>query len=352
MGKKKNKGKKSLTVAPFVDEYARAESEDAREERLANLSSDATVDAIPAASSASTAVEPEPESQAGIDHYDRCAASGMSKPERLVPTPPETEMSWEEVDAYLTGTGAAGKGHHLLVRGDNASSADHAHWDSRISTVPELKTLEITGTSLCTLPAHALGALAELCELRLPNNALLELPDVLLSAGAGLPLLQVIDVSSNRLRSLPSSIVRLPKLQVINAAANELVYLPDLSCLAALKTLNITRNAVAALPAHLPPTLSVLLAAENKLKELPAALGLCATLSELDVSKNLLSALPPTLADCVKLKSLRCADQNGIKCAWIDRKLGKLLQQEGKVKPILNHLRYGTARAFFRTVAF
>lgn len=348
MGKKKNKGKKSLTVAPFVDEYAQSESENAREDRLANLSSDAGVDAI---LDASTVVEPEPESQGAIGTNDESAASVMSEPERLVPMPPEIEVLWKEVDEYLTVTGAGGKGQQLLVRGDNASSAERTHWDSRISTAPaaavRLKTLEITGTRLCTLPPHALGTMAELRELRLPNNALLELPDVLLSAGVGLPLLQVIDVSSNRLRSLPNSIVRLPKLQVLNATANELSNLPDLSCLAALKTLNITRNAIAALPAQLPPTLSVLLASDNQLEELPPALGLCATLSELDVSANLLVTLPQALADCIKLKSLRCAGQ---KRAWTDRKLGKLLQQEGKIKPILNHLRCGRHRESFRCI--
>ena len=336
MGKKKNKGKKSLTVEPFEDEYAATQqAEDAREGRLASMSSDTLVTIH-----ASCSAEPEPESQvAGIDS---AVARSISEPEQVVPKPPETEVLWEEVDEYLAVTGAGGKGHHLLIRGENASSADHTHWDSRISTAPtaasELKTLEITGTMLCTLPPHALGAMTELCELRLPNNELLELPDVLFSAGAGLPLLQVIYVSSNRLRSLPSSIVRLSKLHVLNAAANELGHLPDLSCLAALKTLNITRNAIATLPAQLPPTLSVLLASNNQLEELPPALGLCSTLSEVDVSMNLLATLPPALADCVKLKSLRCAGQ---KRPWIDRKLGKLLQQEGKIKPVLNYLRYG-----------
>lgn len=323
MGKKKNK-KKSLTVEPFVaDEYTHTQvAQAAREQRLTDLGP--------------CAPEPEP------DIHPPDASTSASEPaeEGRVPLkPPETEVPWEDVDTYLTATGAGGHGQKLLVRGGRGTaSADHcAHWDGRISAASALQALEVTGTALRTLPAHALGALRELRELRLPNNALFELPDVLFSAGAGLPQLQVIDISSNRLRALPGSIVRLERLLVLNAAANELGDLPDLSCLAVLKTLNVAQNAIAALPAQLPITLSALLAADNQLEELPPALGLCTTLSELDVSSNMLAALPTQLADCVRLKSLRCSGQ---KAAWIDRKLGKLLQQDGKIKPILNHLRY------------
>ena len=332
MGKKKHKNK-SLTVEPFVtDQHMYTQvAQAAREQRLTDLS--------PCASDELSTVqvaEPEP----AVDSLHHNTSTSIKDPEEG-PVPletSETEVPWEDVDIYLTATGASGghKGKKLLVRG-NTAAADCAHWDSRISTASELHALEVTGTALRTLPAHALGALGELRELRLPNNALLELPDVLFSSGAGLPLLQVIDVSSNQLRALPASIVRLEKLLVLNAAANELGDLPDLSCLPVLKTLNVAQNAIAALPAQLPTTLSVLLAADNQLKELPAALGLCTALSELDVSSNMLAGLPTELADCVRLKSLRCQDQ---KAAWVDRKLGKLLQQEGKIKPILNHLRY------------
>lgn len=332
MGKRKNKNK-NLVVEPFVDDYTQAE--DAREQRLLDLSS--------------VEVEPEPEAQP--DSFQATTSAG--EPEHVVPKTSVTERPWKEVDDYLGVTASGGKGQQLLVRGEgDHSSAGYVQWDSRITTAPaatsQLKTLEITATPLCTLPSHALGPMAELRELRLPNNALLDLPDMLFSAGAGLPQLQVIDISSNRLRSLPSSIVRLPNLQVLNVSSNEIVELPDLSCLAAFKTLNVTQNAISALPMQLPTSISVLLAANNQLAKLPSLAG-CMALSELDVRANVLTALPPTLADCAKLKSLRCSGQAG---GWADRKLGKLLQQEGKLKPILNHLRYSSSAVFHCNAAF
>ena len=199
MGKKK--GKKKLTAEPWAGPgYLDAEA--AQEQRLEQLGSGEP--------------EPEPEPVAACGSAGASASAG----ERELPHRPEPELPWEEVDAYLEAAAAGGKAQQLAVR--SQSGVEYVHLD--------------------------LGALADLKELRLPNNALLELPASLFGAGAGLPQLQVIDLSSNRLRSLPSSIVRLPKLQVLNVAANELTALPDVGCLAALKTLNLTNNQLTALP--------------------------------------------------------------------------------------------------------
>ena len=335
MGKKKNKkNKQSLTVEPWVDD-AQVEAERAQEQRLEQLSPSGGLEP-----------EPEPEPQPELRH-SVAGADG----ERAAAAP------WKEVDAYLEATArGGGKAQQLLVRGAEPAAAEYVHLDARIASARQLTTLEITATRLCTLPAGALGELVELRELRLSNNALLALPAALFSAGAGCPALQVLDVSSNRLRTLPSSLVRLPRLEVLNASANELAELPDLSCLPALKSLNVTRNRLRSLPEPLPSTVSSLLAAANELVQLPPSLGLCAALSELDVSENALTGLPAELADCGKLKALRCA---GSRHAWTDRKLGKLLQQdkrggggkEPKLKPILNHLRGGSRTAVRREAA-
>lgn len=82
-----------------------------------------------------------------------------------------------------------------------------------------------------------------------------------------------------------------PAAQVLNASFNKLASLPELGCLVALKTLNITSNGVADLPADLPSTLCTLLAPDNQLAALPPSVGLCAALAELDLAGNNLSTL-------------------------------------------------------------
>ena len=131
------------------------------------------------------------------------------------PPPPSRQPAptvlWEEVDTYLEDLDAGGKGKQLVVRGQ-AADETYAFVDTRVGLATDLATLEVTGTSICTLPPALLAALTGLLELRLPNNALAELPAVLF--GAGLPLLAVLDLSQNQLSALPPSVVRLPKLEV------------------------------------------------------------------------------------------------------------------------------------------
>jgi hypothetical protein len=310
MGKKKGK-KKGLAAEPWVEDPAYAEAEAAQEYRVEQLGGDPE--------------QPQPEPESNADDgstllYGAEGAAGSAAEQKLPPRP-ELELPWEELDAYLEAVASGSKAQQLLVRGQ--AGGEYTHLDSRVSTAVALAVLEITGTPLCTLPATALGGLAALKELRLPHNALLELPVSLFGAGAGLPQLQVIDLSRNRLRYLPSSVVRLPKLQVLNVASNQLSSLPEVGCLGALKTLNVTGNRLVALPEALPTTLSVLLAADNDLTSIPASVGLCSVLGELDISGNALTSLPSELSDCAKLKALRCA---GERQKWSDRKLAKLLQ--------------------------
>ena len=263
MGKKKGK-KKNLTAEPWAGpDYLEADA--AQEQRLKQLGGGGDLEP-----------EPEPErprspcgdGTAAAEGDEGAGAAGGSAGERELPWQPE--LPWEEVNFSST---------QLRVRSQSGEEwvlEDGQEWvkdtapklsgkdSARVAAAAAaLTTIETTGTLLCTLPATVLGAMANLKELRLPGNALLELPASLFGEGAGLPLLQIIDLSTNRLRSLPTSIVRLPKLQVLNLAANELSSLPEVGCLAALKTLNLTHNKLVALPAALPTTLSVLLAADN-----------------------------------------------------------------------------------------
>jgi Leucine-rich repeat (LRR) protein len=219
----KRKGKASLVAEPWAGPaYLQAEA--AQEQRLGQLGGELEA-------------EPEPEPD-GTDEGSGAATSSVG--ERELPLRVKPELPWAEVDAYLeAGATKGGKAQRQLLV-SSQPGAEYAHLDSRVAAVAALATLEVTGTPLCTLPASALGALADLQELRLPNNALLELPASVFGAGVGLPQLQVVDLSSNRLQNLPSSIVRLPKLQVLNVAANELRSLPEVGCLVMLKSLNLT----------------------------------------------------------------------------------------------------------------
>ena len=102
--------------------------------------------------------------------------------------------------------------------------------------------------------------------LRLNNRGLTEVSTVILSAD-----LQNLLLCDNRLPGLP----------------------PNLSCLSALRVLDVTANLLQSLPADLPPSLEILYAGCNRLTSLPSVLP--ASLQILSIHRNAITCLPDTL---------------------------------------------------------
>eukprot|EP00070_Physeter_catodon_P036849 XP_028343743.1 leucine-rich repeat-containing protein 47 isoform X3 [Physeter catodon] len=186
----------------------------------------------------------------------------------------------------------------------------------RLFTLPLLHYLEVSGCGSLREPGPGLAqGLPQLHSLVLRRNALG--PGLSPELGP-LPALRVLDLSGNALEALPpgqglgpAEPPGLPQLQSLNLSGNRLRELPaDLArCAPRLQTLNLTGNRLDAFPAALfrpgaLPLLSELAAADNCLRELSPEIAHLASLKTLDLSNNQLSEIPAELADCPKLKDV------------------------------------------------
>ncbi|RYJ63184.1 leucine-rich repeat-containing protein kinase family protein [Pseudomonas songnenensis] len=121
--------------------------------------------------------------------------------------------------------------------------------------------------------------------------------------------LEVLNLSGNRLDSLPSDLSRLRKLRILFCSDNLFAEVPD--CLGdceQLEMIGFKANQIRYLPAAaLPPALRWLILTDNQLQALPDEIGNCRRLQKLMLAGNQLSSLPDSLANCVNLELLRIA---------------------------------------------
>ena len=120
-----------------------------------------------------------------------------------------------------------------------------------------------------------------------------------------------LDLSNNRLGSLPNSIVNLPNLEVLNLSNNNIRTLP--SNLGQLKKLKR------------------LLLSSNRIEQIPSRLGELTQLEVLHLSNNRIKTIPPSL---LKLTNLRSSNQGPLQAFWVSNweeshKTSDLHVQEG-----------------------
>lgn len=121
--------------------------------------------------------------------------------------------------------------------------------------------------------------------------------------------LEVLNLSGNRLRSLPHDLPRLHRLKVIFCSDNAFESLPDVlgDCpqleMVGFKANRIERVAAAALP----PQLRWLILTDNRIETLPQALGQRPRLQKLMLAGNRLQELPQGMAELQQLELLRIA---------------------------------------------
>ncbi|XP_072831648.1 leucine-rich repeat-containing protein 47 isoform X2 [Vicugna pacos] len=217
----------------------------------------------------------------------------------------------------------------------------------RLFTLPLLHYLEVSGCGSLREPGPGLAqGLPQLHSLVLRRNALG--PGLSPELGP-LPALRVLDLSGNALEALPpgqglgpAEPPGLPQLQSLNLSGNRLRELPaDLAlCAPRLQTLNLTGNCLDSFPAALfrpgaLPLLSELAAADNRLRELSPDIAHLASLKTLDLSNNQLSEIPAELADCPKLKEINFRG-NRLR----DKRLEKMVSG-CQTRSILEYLRAG-----------
>lgn len=134
--------------------------------------------------------------------------------------------------------------------------------------------------------------------------------------------LEILNLSGNKLDSLPDDLYRLHKLKAIFCSDNRFIRLP--SALGLCKTLDMVAfkaNQIQEVPSEsLPAQLRWLILTDNRIQELPAELGRRPRLQKLMLAGNRLKALPDSLAACHKLELLRIsANRLEALPSWIPR---------------------------------
>ena len=119
--------------------------------------------------------------------------------------------------------------------------------------------------------------------------------------------LEVLNLSGNKLSTLPHDLPRLHRLKVIFCSNNPFTHLPEvLGDCAALQVVGFKGCRITDVPgAALPPLLRWLILTDNAISHLPPAVGQRAALQKLMLAGNRLRDLPPGLADAHRLELLR-----------------------------------------------
>lgn len=119
--------------------------------------------------------------------------------------------------------------------------------------------------------------------------------------------LEILDLSGNKLSSLPDDLPRLHKLRILFCSDNQFEHLPEvLGQCPQLGMVGFKANRISTVSAAaLPESLRWLILTDNRIGELPPELGRCTQLQKLMLAGNQLQHLPDELVQCSRLELLR-----------------------------------------------
>jgi len=193
-----------------------------------------------------------------------------------------------------------------------------------------LTHLSLRGNQLERLEVGVLSNLGHLTNLDLSNNQITELEESSLPSSV-----KVLELNSNRLSSLPKGLTDLPNLTHLSMGNNLLVQI-SFPPLPSLQQLDLSSNQLVDIPSSLPlPSLAWLNLARNRLKTVPS-LPLPSLLS-LSLSGNPITSLPPnSLSSSPSLASLNISHCPQLR----DVEEGALVQIPFLISLDLSHNRY------------
>jgi hypothetical protein len=128
--------------------------------------------------------------------------------------------------------------------------------------------------------------------------------------------LEILDLSNNRLTSLPKELAKLTKLKIIFASNNCFTTLPEvLGQCDNLEMVGFKSNQISYIPKNsLPQKLRWLILTDNRIETLPDSLGERPRLQKLALAGNILTCLPSTLDQCCNLELVRISANNLTEC--------------------------------------
>ena len=193
-----------------------------------------------------------------------------------------------------------------------------------------------------TLSQLKSGKLAGTRSLKLSEN-LTTFPSEIFSLADSL---EVLDLSGNKLSSLPKELAQLGKLKILFASDNDFEALPEvLGECANLEMIGFKSNRISHVPdCSLPPKLRWLILTENQISSLPDSLGERPRLQKLALAGNRITHLPHTLTQSKNLELVRlsanqlteCPDQllDLPKLAWLTLSGNPFSQSDEEIQSV------------------
>jgi Leucine-rich repeat (LRR) protein len=122
--------------------------------------------------------------------------------------------------------------------------------------------------------------------------------------------LTALDISENRVKVLPGSLIACSMLIKLRASKNEIDQLDDMSLYQSLLSLDISHNCIKSLPYSLfsLPAIQSIDAGFNKLKSVPKQISCSSSMCRLILCNNMLASLPDTWDQSVNLVHLDISD--------------------------------------------
>jgi Leucine-rich repeat (LRR) protein len=212
------------------------------------------------------------------------------------------------------------------------------------SRLTAMHTLDLSNNKLESLPDD-FGELASLVDLNLSHNRLRWLPE---SIGE-LPEIQRANLSRNQLVQIPDEIGRLSGLIDLDISWNDLTYMPEATGgWVALESLHICNNHLANLPSSCGKwtSLQELQVQCNRIKIMPLEVGSWFNLEYLDFHENKITEIPKEVGHMTALRNLSLA-QNLIETVpesvSLMKNLKILSMQENALRSFPESIRYVTS---------
>ena len=183
----------------------------------------------------------------------------------------------------------------LLVSDNNSNVCNANHDGKKLCVLPNIASLyqftemSLMGCNLTSLP-FALFQNPVLKRLDVSDNKLTELPvaDIVASSADGTwkcERLHMLNISSNKLRVLPSDVLKIPNLKYLHACENFIYEIEEPVTECRLSTIDISRNELRQVPKSAFAAKKVNIS-YNKLSILPHYIWKLTVLKDLNVSNN------------------------------------------------------------------